>query len=44
MVALVLADAILEKFGGDTMADIDAALTRYRTTIASRLSAPLERV
>jgi chorismate synthase len=44
MVALVLADAVLEKFGGDTMADIEAALSRYTTTIASRLSAPLERV
>ena len=30
MVALVLADAVLEKFGGDTMADIEAALGRTR--------------
>ena len=44
MVALVLADAVLEKFGGDTMAEVEAALARYQTTIASRLSAPLERV
>jgi chorismate synthase len=44
MVALVLADAVLEKFGGDTMADVTAALARYHATIASRLSAPLERV
>jgi chorismate synthase len=44
MVALVLADAVLEKFGGDTMAEIEAALARYQTTIASRLRAPLERV
>ena len=44
MVALVVADAVLEKFGGDTMTDIEAALARYGTTIASRLSAPLERV
>ena len=44
MVALVLANAVLEKFGGDTMADIDAALANYNRTIAARLSAPLERV
>jgi chorismate synthase len=44
MVALVLADAVLEKFGGDTMAGIEAALAHYTSTIADRLSAPLERV
>ena len=44
MVALVVADAVLEKFGGDTMTDVEAALARYGTTIATRLSAPLERV
>ena len=44
MVALVLADAVLEKFGGDTMPDIEAALAKYATTIANRLTAPLERV
>ena len=44
MVALVVADAVLEKFGGDTMADVEAALRTYSTTIAHRLTAPLERV
>ena len=44
MVALVLADAVLEKFGGDTMSNVEAALATYSTTIASRLTAPLERV
>ena len=44
MVALVLADAVLEKFGGDTMSDVAAALAKYSATIADRLTAPLERV
>jgi chorismate synthase len=44
MVALVLAGAVLEKFGGDTMSDVEAALANYSTTIASRLRAPVERV
>jgi chorismate synthase len=44
MVALVLADAVLEKFGGDTMSNVEAALATYSATIASRLTAPLERV
>lgn len=33
MVAYVLADAFLEKFGGDSMADIRAAYDTYRTRI-----------
>ena len=37
MVCLVLADALLEKFGGDTIAEIDAAWQRYRDS--SRRSA-----
>ena len=44
MVALVLADAVLEKFGADTMPDIDAALSRYTATTAQRLTARLEHV
>ena len=44
MVALVLANAVLEKFGGDTMSDVAAALAKYSATIADRLTAPLERV
>jgi len=37
MVALVLANAALEKFGADTMTEIDAARSRYATAIAARL-------
>ena len=44
MVALVLADAVLEKFGGDTMAGVEAALAAYASSVAARLTAPLERV
>jgi chorismate synthase len=44
MVSLVLADAVLEKFGGDTIADILAAADRYARTTADRLTVPLERV
>lgn len=36
MTALVLADAILEQFGGDTMRDLKAAWRRYRTRQAKR--------
>jgi len=44
MVALVLADAVLEKFGGDTMADLDAAYRRYADTLAARMAPRAERV
>ena len=44
MVALVLADAVLEKFGGDTMTDLDAAYRRYADTLAARLAPRAERV
>lgn len=33
MAAIVLAEALLEKFGGDTMAEITAAVERYRERI-----------
>jgi chorismate synthase len=33
MVAFVLADAFLEKFGGDAMSDIRAAFTAYQARI-----------
>jgi chorismate synthase len=39
MVALVLANAVLEKFGADTMAEIDGARERYRRSVAERLRA-----
>jgi len=38
MVALVLADAFVEKFGGDSIADVEAAFDRWKTTIAARMS------
>jgi chorismate synthase len=40
MVALVLADAWLEKFGGDTIADIDAAWRHWTAGVAHRLRTP----
>ncbi|MGK2964963.1 MAG: chorismate synthase, partial [Tepidiformaceae bacterium] len=36
MIALVLADAWLEKFGGDTLDEIRANVEQYRTTMAPR--------
>jgi chorismate synthase len=42
MVSIVLADALLEKFGTDTVADIRAALDRYAAEMARRLRAPVE--
>jgi chorismate synthase len=43
MVALVLANAVLEKFGGDTLADIDAACRRFATSMHARLAPQPER-
>ena len=37
MVAFILAEAFLEKFGGDTIADARAALTHYVARISDRL-------
>lgn len=37
MVCLVLADAILEKFGADTLADIDSARRHYAASLDARL-------
>jgi chorismate synthase len=37
VVALVLGDAFLESFGGDTLDDLGAAVERYRKRIAERL-------
>ena len=39
MVGLVLADALLEKFGADSVAEVDAAWERYRESLSSRLAA-----
>jgi chorismate synthase len=43
VVALVLADAVLEMFGGDTMDDLEAAWTRYIDRVGSRASHPRDR-
>jgi chorismate synthase len=43
MVALVLANAILEKFGGDTLAEIDAACRRFASSMHARLAPQPER-
>jgi chorismate synthase len=37
MVCLILADAALEKFGNDSMADVEAAAQRWIATVADRL-------
>jgi chorismate synthase len=38
MVAIVLADAWLEKFGGDTLSELQASYARHLKTLAPRLS------
>jgi len=38
MVALVLADAVLERFGGDSMADLKASVERSRARILQRVA------
>jgi chorismate synthase len=43
MVCLVLADAMLEKFGADTMAGIDAACRQYAATLQRRLGSTPDR-
>lgn len=40
MVAFVLADAALEKFGGDSMAELTASHRAYRDRLAARFSPP----
>ncbi len=37
VVALVLADAVLEKFGGDTLSDVESALSTYKERLARRV-------
>ena len=37
MVCLILADAVLEKFGSDTMAEIDIARRHYASALDARL-------
>ncbi|MCC7008911.1 MAG: chorismate synthase [Acidobacteria bacterium] len=43
MVAFVLADALLDKFGGDTVQDLAAARAQYADRLAARLRVPVER-
>jgi chorismate synthase len=38
MVCVVLADALLEKFGSDTVGEVDAAWRRYHDALAARLA------
>jgi chorismate synthase len=40
MVALVLADALVEKFGGDSIAELDRALTAWSASMADRFHVP----
>jgi chorismate synthase len=44
MTCLILADAVVEKFGGDSVAELDAAIRRYAAELRARLSVPVERV
>jgi chorismate synthase len=37
MVSLVLSDELLEKFGGDSVDEVDAAWGRYQQALATRL-------
>jgi hypothetical protein len=39
MTSIVLADALLEKFGSDSVGEIEAAMTRQRAELADRLAA-----
>jgi hypothetical protein len=38
MVALTLADAMLDKFGGDTVTELAGAFERYTAAIRARLT------
>jgi chorismate synthase len=40
MMCLVLADAVLEKFGSDSIADVEAAWRRWTDVVTSRLAPP----
>ena len=43
IVALVLANVVLEKFGGDTLAEIDSACRRFAASMHARLAPQPER-
>jgi chorismate synthase len=38
VVSIVLASAVLEKFGGDTIGDLDAAWSHYQARLGKRLT------
>ena len=38
VVSIVLASAVLEKFGGDTVSDLDAAWSHYQARLRNRLT------
>jgi hypothetical protein len=40
MLCWVLADAALEKFGGDSMADVEDSWTRWTAVVADRMGRP----
>jgi chorismate synthase len=43
MVALVLADALVEKFGGDSVAELERALRAWSAAMAERFQTPAPR-
>jgi chorismate synthase len=40
MVAIVLADAVVDKFGGDSVGEIEAAWKRWMASLSKRMAAP----
>jgi chorismate synthase len=40
MVALVVADAFLEKFGGDSLTELEHNYSAYQATVRSRFEVP----
>ena len=42
-VALTLADALIEKFGGDSIAELQASVENWTASVAERLQAPKPR-
>jgi chorismate synthase len=43
MVALVLADALVEKFGGDSIAELEGAMKAWAASMADRFHVPAPR-
>jgi chorismate synthase len=40
MAAIVLADALVEKFGGDSVGEIEAAWKRWTASLSARMASP----